>query len=75
MWVSESTQKILSNGVGFITLQQIVWKWQRSKDNYANQQNTTTTYFCQKTSNFNKIGFSQPIFLFFAGMCSGSGVF
>ena len=34
MWVSESTWKALSNGVGPFTLQLIAWKWQGCKDNY-----------------------------------------
>ena len=62
MWASESAWKVLFNGVGPFTLRLIAWKWQRSKDNCTNLQNTTTTFFCQETSNFNKIGFSQPIF-------------
>ena len=60
----QSTQNILSNGVGLITLRLMVWKWRGSKDNYANQQNTTTTYFYQKTKNLNKIQFSLLCFFF-----------
>ena len=60
--------KVLSNGVGPIILFPMAWKRQRSKDNYADQQITTTTYFYQKTSNFNKILFSQQNFLIFAAM-------
>ena len=48
-------------------------KWQGCKDSYENIKNTTTTYFYPKTSNFNKIRFSQ--LFFFTGMCSGRGVF
>ena len=58
----QSTQNILSNGVGLITLRLMVWKWRGSKDNYANQQNTTTTYFYQKTKNLNKVQFSLLCF-------------
>ena len=34
------------SSVGPFTLQLIAWKWQGSKDNYTNLQNTTATYFC-----------------------------
>ena len=74
MLVSEFTWKALSNGVGPITVSLKVWKWQSSKDNYTNQQNTATTYFWPKTSNFNKIFFSQQNFWFSAAMYPGSSV-
>ena len=66
MWVSESTWKALSNGVSPITVSLKMWKWQSNKDNYANQQNTTTTYFWPKTSITSF--FSNRFFKFFAAV-------
>ena len=48
MCVSESTWKVLSNGIGFISLRLMKRKWQECKDNYANWQITTTTFYARK---------------------------
>ena len=48
MCVSESTWKVLSNGIGFISLRLMKRKWQECKDNYANWQITITTFFARK---------------------------
>ena len=48
MCVSESIWKVLSKGIGFISLRLMKRKWQECKDNYANWQITTTTFFARK---------------------------